>query len=100
VRDKFRDYTELLVLDRHGHLVATSSDDRQVTLPRVGGRSAAAGGRKAPMLGLPRRRAILVADRSIRGGTREPLRLVQAPPWCIRGASIWTVADMLRQRAG
>lgn len=35
VRDKFRDYTELLVLDRHGHLVATSSDrPPRVTLPR------------------------------------------------------------------
>ncbi|HJS43215.1 MAG TPA: diguanylate cyclase [Gemmatimonadales bacterium] len=34
VRDKFRDYTELLVLDTHGHLVATSSDrPRQVALP-------------------------------------------------------------------
>jgi diguanylate cyclase (GGDEF)-like protein len=34
VRDKFRDYTELLVLDPHGHLVATSSErPRQVALP-------------------------------------------------------------------
>ena len=34
VRDKFRDYTELLVLDTHGHLVATSSErPRQVALP-------------------------------------------------------------------
>lgn len=35
VREKFRDYTELLVLDDHGHVVASSADKgTQVTLPR------------------------------------------------------------------
>ena len=35
VRDKFRDYTELLVLDPHGHVVATSADRRrEVPLPK------------------------------------------------------------------
>ena len=34
VRDRFPDYSELLVLDTHGHLVATSSDERRgVQLP-------------------------------------------------------------------
>jgi diguanylate cyclase (GGDEF)-like protein len=34
VRDRFPDYNELLVLDPHGHLVATSSDERRgVQLP-------------------------------------------------------------------
>ncbi len=35
VRDKFRDYTELLVLDQHGHVVATSSArSSAVALPK------------------------------------------------------------------
>ncbi len=35
VREKFRDYTELLVLDDHGHVVASSADKgTQVSLPR------------------------------------------------------------------
>jgi diguanylate cyclase (GGDEF)-like protein len=35
VRDKFRDYTELLVLDQHGHVVASSSArSRAVPLPK------------------------------------------------------------------
>jgi diguanylate cyclase (GGDEF)-like protein len=35
VREKFRDYTELLVLDPHGHVVASSSDRRRdITLPK------------------------------------------------------------------